>query len=185
MAADYHDQGQLNYHRCHEFTRLEAEAMRGHVQENPDRQSRRDCLPDHQDGAPHGHQARSPSIPTPTLRRSMSRWPTRRSPSVRRPRRSPISTSRRSSTPARQTGAEAVHPGYGFLSERVGLPARARRGRHRLHRPQRRGHRCDGRQDRLEEGGGRGRRLDRARPSRHHRERRRSGEDRRARSAIR
>ena len=35
----------------------------------------------------------------------------------------------------RQTGAEAVHPGYGFLSENAGLRGGAGQGRHRLHRP--------------------------------------------------
>ena len=56
------------------------------------------------------------------------------------------------------------------------LPVRARgvsegaeRRRHRLHRPECRRDRRDGRQDRIQEGGGEGRRLDRARPSRRHR----------------
>ena len=36
----------------------------------------------------------------------------------------------------KQTGAEAVHPGYGFLSENEALRQRAREGGHRLHRPE-------------------------------------------------
>ena len=53
------------------------------------------------------------------------------------------------------TGAEAVHPGYGFLQRADQLRQGAGEGRHRLHRPAAEGHRRDGRQDRIQEAGAR------------------------------
>jgi propionyl-CoA carboxylase alpha chain len=64
------------------------------------------------------------------------------------------------------TGAEAVHPGYGFLSERTTFAKALDKAGHHLHRPPGQGDRGDGRQDRIQEARAKGGRQHRPRPSR-------------------
>ena len=140
------------------------------VQENPDRQPRRDRLP--RDRAPRGAwaSAPSPSTPTPTRRAARRACDEACRIGRRRPRESYLDSTR-SSRPRRRRGAQAIHPGYGFLSENEDFAAACAQGRHRLHRPAARGDRRDGRQvgGQAPDGEGRraaGARLPRRRPGR-------------------
>ena len=81
--------------------------------------------------------------------RCMWRWPTRRCISARRRPRAYLVIDKIIDA-VQQTGAEAVHPGYGFLSRtRVSPKALAAAGVAFIGPPH--GHRGDGRQDRIEE----------------------------------
>ncbi len=66
---------------------------------------------------PHGRGAASPSTPRPTAHACMSRRPARRSASARPPAAESYLKADAHPRSGGATGAEAIHPGYGFLCE--------------------------------------------------------------------
>ena len=156
-----------------------------HVQEDPDRQPGRDRLPRHQDRAQAWASRPSRSIPTPTATRCMCAMADEAVHIGPSPAAQSYIVIDKIMDAMRRPGAEAVHPGYGFLSENARLRRGAGGGGRRLHRPARPRDRGDGRQDHLEEARAGGGRLHRAGLHGPDRRCRRGGEDRRRRSAIR
>ena len=100
----------------------------------------------------------------------MSRWPTRRFSIGPPPAAESYLVIDKIVAACKQSGAEAVHPGYGFLSEREAFPKALQKAGIVFIGPNPKAIARHGRQDRVQESGRRGQGLDRARPSRCHRE---------------
>ena len=159
-------------------------AVTHHVHQNPDRQPRRNRLPRHRHRPEDGHRDGGG-----VFRRRPRRAPCRagRRSRAHRPGAQPreLPAGRQIIAACKQTGAQAVHPGYGFLSENDGVRPPGRGRGHRLHRPQALLDRRHGRQDRVQEAGAGGRRQHHPRLERRHRHGRAGRGDRPATSATR
>ncbi len=138
------------------------ELLSRHVRQDPDRQSRRDRLPGHQDGAAHGHPQRRGLFRR--RRRGAARAHGRRGGAHRPAAGQPV-LHRHRPHPRGGAGDRGAGGSSGLrLPVGAGRVRRGagRRGR-RLHRPAGGRDRGHGRQDHVEEARGGGRGLDRAR----------------------
>ena len=100
-------------------TRPGGDAAGAAIPSRPRRQPGRDRRPDHP-GLPRARHGSGRRLQRRRRRRpARPRWPTSPSGSGRRRRPRATSGSTRSSRRRWPTGAEAIHPGYGFLSERA------------------------------------------------------------------
>ena len=132
-----------------------------HVQENPDRQPRRDRLPDHQKRAPTRHPHRS-GLLRGRPRRAACRDGGRGGGHRAGTGGAVVSRHRQDRgglpTDGRRRGASGLRVPLGARS----VPDRPGQGGHRVHRAEPEGDRRHGRQDREQEGGSKGQSLDRA-----------------------
>ena len=85
--------------------------------------------------------------PTSTATHSTYAWPTRPTPSAGETAAESYLNTEAILDAIEQSGADAVHPGYGFFSENTDFARAITEPRGHLHRAAARGHRGHGRQD--------------------------------------